>query len=160
MHNQYSEAKEMHKEKRHFCIMTPGGIKTETGGSIHLARADSISKPSDDYFQSVTFLWHQHLVEKIPSEMKLAPRYTLLTLFILFKLLCHMTNLKFGGPLAINWNLVIYENGPWTLVLTTWLLFLRFDWCDWLMMMIFNARAMLVQNLQYKFQMVKILSLF
>ena len=34
MHNQYSEAKEMHKEweKRHLCIMTPGGIKTETGG--------------------------------------------------------------------------------------------------------------------------------
>ena len=32
--NQYSEAKEMHKEweKRHLCIMTPGGIKTETGG--------------------------------------------------------------------------------------------------------------------------------
>ena len=52
--------------------------------------------------------------------MELAPRYTLLTLFILFKLLCHMTNLKFGGPLAINWNLVIYENGPWTLDVTGW----------------------------------------
>ena len=39
------------------------------------------------------------------------------------------------------------DQGPWYW-LTTWILFLWIDWCDWLMMMIFNARAMFFSSLQ------------
>ena len=40
------------------------------------------------------------------------------------------------------------DQGPWYW-LTTWILFLWIDWCDWLMMMIFNARAMLASSRQW-----------